>query len=1004
MLHCGNSYAQNIIPSFKHLNSSNGMSANSAICLYKDMRGFLWVGTKSGLNRFDGKNIMVLQHKEQDSTSIINNHIMDICEDNRGMIWVATHGGLSMLDPYSNKFTNYKKIYHLKDTIDFSTGTVSVGYFKNKIWIGTTHGIYNTKIDSVKFICIDSSTLHNQPQKIRCLPNRIHVYGNTLWINTFSGLYYTIDGKNFYSRYYNPNKLKILSMGYIPAFYYDGDSVAWFGTWSFDGIYKYNLKKNKLDSFEIKTTKSLNYLCITKVSDNELWATSISSGIICFNTKTKEGKLYLPDKTNPRSVSDIAAEQVMCDEQGTVFVATERGLDYINMQQTHFSISEHRPGNKFSLPDDAIMNMLEDNAGDIWIGSQKTGLYKMNKEGDIIEHYDMSKLFGKNYNEVWTIYLEQNKLWLSGENGLVIFDLKTKQFSRLNGLPSEVAECLDGWITEIYKDEYGNYWLSLWQNGLLKYNFTTKEYIHYSPDNPEHKLPYLTPQGRVVDKRGNVWIGYMEIAAFTCFDITKNTFKNYSIEFNSEGINNRSLMGLEFDNMGQLWLATLEGGIYCFDPTKETFKSFDIQKGLSSNKIYGIIKDLKNNLWAISIHGLNRINISTGEISNYYISDGLPSNDFGAAPHMITQKGILYFVCDQSIVKLNPDELKPNPYTPSVYLMSYEVSGITRYIENGQTQLNFSYHDKTIIFEFNGINYIDPDKTQYAYFMDGFDEVWTYSGSRNFASYTNLPRGDYILRIKTSNKPNQWNMKEYTIKIHVDGPFWKTWWFFGLCLLLMCLISYIIYFIRLRQILAIQNIRNKISQDLHDDIGSSLSSISIYSEVLKKIIGNKVPDSTSIITNLQETAKNAMENMSDIVWAINPKHDRFVNITDRLEIFANQLLGAKNITFNFKIPNDIGGIKLSTQQRKNIYLICKEAVNNVAKYSDAKNCIVEILKNENNMSIHIIDDGKGMGEESKSLGGNGMLNMKKRANELDGVLDVVTEKNKGTKLSISFML
>jgi len=344
-----------------------------------------------------------------------------------------------------------------------------------------------------------------------------------------------------------------------------------------------------------------------------------------------------------------------------------------------------------------------------------------------------------------------------------------------------------------------------------------------------------------------------------------------------------------------------------------------------------------------------------------------------------------------------------DPFVPRVAITGIKKAGIETPLP-AVGNLDVSYKDKIVSFEFAAADFLDPGHTMYAYTLEGYDCDWNFCEGRTIASYKNLPEGDYVFRVKATTRPGNWNTPGHELGVHVYGPFWKTWWFPALCCLAVGVLVYGAYYLRLRQLIRIQEIRNKISRDLHDDIGSALSSIAIYGEVAKKYSSEKTPEAIPVLNSLQETTKVAMDNMNDIVWSINPGNDKFITTIERLELYANEILNARGIRLHFRIADEVKDEKLSMQHRKNIYLICKEAINNVAKYSEAANCIVEIKKDGRNVSITINDDGKGFCGQATSLGGNGINNMKSRAIELKGILDIFSVSGSGTSLSLKFLL
>jgi signal transduction histidine kinase len=320
-------------------------------------------------------------------------------------------------------------------------------------------------------------------------------------------------------------------------------------------------------------------------------------------------------------------------------------------------------------------------------------------------------------------------------------------------------------------------------------------------------------------------------------------------------------------------------------------------------------------------------------------------------------------------------------------------------IPSTEHPLQFTYRDK-ISFEFIGINFIDPAKTQYAYLLENYDDAWNYSGNVSTASYAGLQAGNYVLRIKATNRAGFWEVPETIMNIHVTGPLWKTWWFIASCMVLSLLVLFALYYYRLIHIQKIHAIRNKISKDLHDDIGSTLSSISISSTVAEKMSKEQFPEIISTMSYIGKNSREALENMSDIVWAINPANESLKKLIDRIQIYAYAILAAKNIRLHLDFPESIYSTKLTMQQRKNIYLILREAIQNVAKYSEATTCLVTGNLVNKKINIQVKDDGLGFDEIMTSLGGNGMFNMRQRADELKATFAIQSEKLKGTSLTL----
>jgi len=286
--------------------------------------------------------------------------------------------------------------------------------------------------------------------------------------------------------------------------------------------------------------------------------------------------------------------------------------------------------------------------------------------------------------------------------------------------------------------------------------------------------------------------------------------------------------------------------------------------------------------------------------------------------------------------------------------------------------------------------------------LEGFDKDWVYTdASKRFVTYTNLDPGDYTFKVKASNNDGVWNETPTAVRLIITPPYWKTWWFTLLCVLTGACIVFAIFYLRLQKLRDIHRIRNKIASDLHDDLGATLSSISIMSELANQQIKGQSPQASSLLEKIGSSSRNMIESVNDMVWAINPKNDSFENIIKRMRTFAAEILSAKDIAFHFDFDKNVLQSKLKMDIRRNFYLIFKEAVNNIAKYSYAANAFVMIWNRESNLKMTIRDDGNGFDPDSV-LRGNGLTNMQQRAEGIKARFNLESIPGKGTIVELEF--
>jgi two-component sensor histidine kinase len=355
----------------------------------------------------------------------------------------------------------------------------------------------------------------------------------------------------------------------------------------------------------------------------------------------------------------------------------------------------------------------------------------------------------------------------------------------------------------------------------------------------------------------------------------------------------------------------------------------------------------------------------------------------------------------------NPRELIDNDFIPPVYITGLNVMNKPVYPADPDSilqlpieftkEINLSYRQNILSFSFAALNYFHPEKNQYAYRLVGYDKDWIYTDAlRRYANYTNLDPGDYTFKVKASNNDGKWNEIPTVLKIVITPPFWKTSWFRILIFIGVVIALYLFYRYRVGQIILLQRIRNKIAADLHDDIGSTLNSISVFSEVARRDDSKR----DRALVMIGESSRKIIESMSDIVWSINPENDSFDKIIFRMRSLSYNLLKIKRIECAFNADESLSGLKLPMEIRRNFYLIFKEALNNLVKYSQALHASIIISREHSSISCIVRDDGIGF-DSSREHEGNGLGNMRKRAREIGAILEIESVIGKGTSIELN---
>jgi hypothetical protein len=500
------------------------------------------------------------------------------------------------------------------------------------------------------------------------------------------------------------------------------------------------------------------------------------------------------------------------------------------------------------------------------------------------------------------------------------------------------------------------------------------------------------------DKMNRIWI--LSDNSFAVFDPATEKLETHELENPTTG----QPLNLFFDmceTADSYWLASYGSGIIQMDKDFKMRKIISVNTGMSNAGVYKLFPVSDSLIYATTNNGLSRINTRDFSVSNYFESDGLHSNAFEEACG--TEKdGKIYAGGPNGFSIINTKYLGTNTFPPSVY-----INRVTLATPAGLSDSSNLFMESVVIppdilearVYFSGINFFNPGRTTFAYRIKEQHKEWISLGSRNSLPIIGFPPGTYTLEIKAANEDGLWSLPVDLSLIFL--PRWyQTLWFRALLILSAASVLYMLYNYRIGQLKKMMHIRTKISQDLHDDVGSSLSGIGLMSEIAKGQLENEnIKGAKLSLDKISSNAGEVLTMMSDIVWAINPKNDTFEKIITRLKTYADNVTTPQGIGLHFEVEKELHGYNLPMSERKNIYLICKEAIYNATRYAQCRNIYFYLDRTDRHILIRIVDDGKGF-DTHQAYAGNGLNNMKGRSLDIKAKLKIISEKNKGTSIEI----
>jgi ligand-binding sensor domain-containing protein len=787
---------------FEYLTPDEGLSQSSVMSILRDKDGFMWFGTQSGLNKYDGYKFTKYYHSTVDSTSLAGDLINCLFEDSHGDLWIGTDGGLSLYDRDRNIFVSYRHNDNNPNSLSDPRVFCMYEDKEGRFWIGTTGGGLNLfNRNENKF----TRYMHKESDPKSISNNAIHgiledADGN-IWVGTENGGLDLFDLKTqtFTHFMHNDNDPGSIAHSNITSLVKDRSGSIWIGTLGGGicrlikvgtGVYKFETFKPV--TADLNRTKILALFANQK---NGIWVGTENGGLDYFDCAFKTFKNYQLDENTPNSLNNNSVHAIYEDKTGNLWVGTYTGgVNVVKKNTKKIYTYRKIPGNPNSLSYNAVSCFFEDNDGTLWVGTDGGGVNLCDRTTGQVIHYN-SKNTSILANAILAICKDQDQdIWLGGwECGLNLYNRKSKTFTTFskekNGIPNNN-------IFDILTDRKGRIWMCFGGLGFAEFHKSTRSFTTYTPDNSKLNSVWVLNLTEAYD--GNIVLGHTN--GFSLFNPENQTFENYSNkEKDSNSLSNNQINIILSGRDSALWIGSING-LNRFEPKTKKFTRYFEKDGLPNNNITGLVEDDHGYIWISTANGISKFDPKSKTFKNYKLTDGLQGKSYIRNSCNSSSRGEIMFGGTNGYNIFYPDSLHDNPSLPPVVITDFTIfnkpviingpkSPLTKDISQTK-KLTLNYKQSVFSFEFVALDYTAPSQNQYAYKLDGFDEEWIYSGTKRTASYTNLNAGSYTFRVKGSNNDGKWNEEGVSLQIKVKPPIWKTWWF---RIAVVLLIFYIIY-------------------------------------------------------------------------------------------------------------------------------------------------------------------------------------------------------------------
>ncbi|GAB3221637.1 sensor histidine kinase [Spirosoma arcticum] len=988
----------------------------------QDRKGFLWFGTATGLDKYDGYRFTNYKFDPRDTTSLTKNQVLTLWEDRDGLIWVGTSEGTCRFDPRTETFTRLVKSaanpYAFKFAQSFEEDR------EGNLWIGGSFAGELRQVDrkTGQFSTTNyADQLGIDPSSNQRLHLTLRDKSGTLWVGSPTGLHrlnLTAAGAGKPSRVsfthyrHDPANPNSLSQNFVTGLYEDRRGVLWVVT--VEGVlHAFDRRSGQFTHYPLDPTRKLHLYRMLKTgiaedAEGNLWVGTFKAGLYKVSKDRTLITHFMHNSADPGSIINNSIISLVVDRSGILWAATHEGVIKLDPNRKPFRLYRHNPVIAHSLSQNNITALCEDHQNVLWVGTIQSGLNMLNKATGQFTQYRHNPRKGTSLrSDAATAILEtrDGNLWVGNGDYLSRFNRNDASFTHY---PLHHPFIMDNSgaspIFTICEDRQGTLWLGT-DNGFLSFDRRTGKTVSYpyDPEHPERVSDYWV-QAILEDRRGNLWIGPGS-QALVRFERKTGAFKQYRYDSRKPGsISSMTISSIYEDSKGNLWFGTGEGGLCRFDHATETFTTFTEQDGLAGNAVFSILEDDAGNLWLGTNKGLSRFSLATRKFTNYSADEGLQGSMFtaiyteGAACK--GKDGTLYFGGTNGFNAFDPTKIQPNTQVPPIVITEFRLFDKPMPGKSEANEISLNHDQNFFSFEFAALNYTNSQKNQYAYQLVGLEKDWVYSGSRRYASYTDLGPGTYTFRVKGTNNDGIWNEKGTSLTVVIKPAWWQTVWFKILVGLVLAGLLYAAYRYRINQLRREQAIRDQISRDLHDDVGGILSGISFYSEAAQNLHQQgRHADSYQLLLKIADNARQTISQMSDVVWSMRSDTNNAGQLAQRLESVGRELLTARGIGLSVEADAELERLTLRPDVVRNLYLIGKEALHNAAKYSQATEVELGIKQNGGKVRVSVQDNGQGF-DQQRARTGNGLENMHRRAEAIGAGYTLTAEPGHGTAVTV----
>ncbi|HYG03192.1 MAG TPA: two-component regulator propeller domain-containing protein [Chryseosolibacter sp.] len=986
-------FTQPVIPRFESLGVDEGLSQSSVYSIHQDKKGFMWFGTADGLNRYDGHSIKVFKVEDGSGRFNLNFVRGTLSEDAKGNIWFANETGIYYYSPLEERIINV----HQFETVFNGTHSIIGFDDDNNIWVTTG--------DALARYSITEKQIFNFKLPFTFASDQIavgHEINHEAILLSVLGkpgiLRFDLKTHAFNWLFVEKGKMLAIKRGNRKLFIFSATEISFY-----DSVSRQVVPMHFPGNVAVENIRD-----VLEDSFGRVWIATLGFGVFQYDLQTKKMFSYRHSNAKLKSLPIDLAISLFIDRNNNLWIGMDgAGLARLDLKPPRFNLFPMNEGDYPLLADYFTKCFYEDTHGRIWFGTHSNGFNIFDPQSaqlinSHLENNFRGTLPGK---IVGAIHEERDgEFWIGHNNGLSIFDERLQAFEVIDIQPRPAFGKWVNYVYRILKRKNGDLAVGTIYGLVTVDPSRTNRSARFHKENSFTSV-VITDVFEASDE--TLWFTSPINGLYHVRD-SAESFRLVGKYF--EGLDLRCVRKDE-ENDSILWVGSGKGLIRLNAITlKHSF--INAKTGLLNEYVYGVVEDSVHNLWISTNGGISRIDKNTLEVINYTVGDGLQSNEFNTGAFYEGRSGTLYFGGIKGFNWFRPGVQTYPSGNPGV-----AITGVTVNMQQVQrdslfhygNSIKLSFNKNNIEFELAALDFTRPDANKVKYKLEGWDVDWVLTSSRT-VRYANLPPGDYRFRVIGYNSQGVASIEEQ-LAISIMAPFWQSTWFYGL-VTSMLLLAVIITTKSLSQRKIAKKLRDmerqaavaserlRISKDMHDEIGSGLTHIALLSELNSATARTNNEMKTDIAT-ISGSAQKLVQSIGEIIWAINPHNDSLENLLSYLREQTYRYFEPFDIRYSIRFPDEIPDIRLTDVQRRNIFLVTKEALNNALKHAQANEVNLELQIINAELIFSVKDNGIGVDMEKIRRYSNGFRNMKGRMQEIGGHCQIGATITGGTEIRYS---